>query len=87
MPGKKIILILFIILVLVCKNREKKKKALAKVVWCNTKGAATVISPWVIADAGQRMGHTQYHLMIIISVLLVIQQIYAVEVKKKKYSY
>lgn len=45
MPGKKIILILFIILVLVCKNREKKKKALAKVVWCNTKGAATVISP------------------------------------------
>lgn len=29
------------------------------------------------------MGHTQYHLMIIISVLLVIQQIYAVDVKKK----
>lgn len=37
-------------------------------------GAAAVILPWVITDAGQLAGRTYYHPMIIISVVLVTQQ-------------
>lgn len=86
MPSKKIILILLIILVLVCQNRGKKKLLQRWFGLILSQDAATVIPPWVIADAGQLMGHTRYHLMIIVNVLLVTLQIYAAEVKKM-YSY
>lgn len=83
MLSKKVILILLTILVLVCQNREKQllQRWFGLIL---SQGAATVIPPWVIADAGQLTGHTWYHLMFIISALLVTQKIYVAEVKKKK---
>ena len=84
MPSKRIIFILLTILVLVCQNRLKTQLLQRWFGLMLSQGAATEPPPWVITGAGQLVGHTWYHLVVAISVLLVAHQIYAAEVKRKK---